>query len=209
MTIWLVVGVPGTGHHLLHDLVPIQYQSVFRQAVLQTICEPDVSLPPPPIGDHFEFAFSFPTDIPSDTLHRLDLLRYCEKYPDVIFVVARRDPVDCFMSFYRRFSNHFGNDISRALRVIEDNLIYISAQLKVLESKRVVVVDYEGLVGNPSKYEQSLGVSFSPDAEIIAPKSYTTHPDYELVSRYFSKQRRAQWDYLTNLVDKTETCCAP
>lgn len=198
----LVVGVPGTGHYLLGALLPQVQDYSFHTSLLRTVEDPGFVPCPPPPG-HLEFSSSFPTDFPEDTLYRLDLLRVHELFPETEYIFTYRDPVECVMSFYRRMGLKYDLGPWRIVKIVEDNLIYLNAQLQLLPSNSVSVVEYDRLVEDPAGVETRLGVEFSRDVELRTPRDYTDQPEYDFVRNYFTPTRRRQWAFLTGLVERS------
>jgi hypothetical protein len=207
----LVVGVPGTGHYLLGALLPQVQDYSFHVSLLRTIEDPGFVPHPPPPG-HLEYTSSFPTDYPEDTLYRLDLIRIHELYPDIEYIFTWRDPVECVMSFYRRMGLKYDLGPWRVMKIVEDNLIYLNAQLQLLPRNSLSVVEYDCVVTDPARVEGVLGVEFDRAVELRPPRDYSGAPEYDFVRNYFTPTRRRQWAFLTSLVERTRRrderrCC--
>jgi hypothetical protein len=153
----------------------------------------------------FESA-SFPYGQPRNTLRRPDILFLAETlqgWVDLRMLVLYRNPIAASYSGFRR---GFTENLLLQAKIIEDNLIFLNAQLGQCPKDIYKTLTFESFLANPRVYveplaswwqldKQELGVGLealrTPTSMDDIPK-----PDRDILETFFTLTRKQQWPLL-------------
>ena len=149
---------------------------------------------------------SFPYGRERDTLRRPDIIDTFELLSEVVEfrpIFVYRDPVSCAYSALRR---GFNKNALHQARIVEDNLLYVKAQLQACELE-FKSLSYEHFVEAPSQYQAALHDWWGVDSESFDAGIQELRPATEkneipeevkvVLDAFFSTARLNQWaDFL-------------
>ena len=146
---------------------------------------------------------SFPFNNPRNPLRRPDLVefdRLMGGIADCRYLVLYRDPVSMAASAMRR---GFTDNPYLQCKILEDNLIYIAAQMGLLGVDRYRTLCFEAFVADPERYADSLAGWWELDSDLLksgiknlrAPGSshQSSQTVQSILSGFFDGKRIEQW----------------
>lgn len=145
-----------------------------------------------------------------DCLRRPDLVGLYEAYQhtplDIKFLVMERDPIEMTLSAVRRgFAGHNGSNALEQAKWVEDSIIYIESQLKVLPQEIYFKFRYDNFVSHPEEESGRVAKFLDLSPALLNWQSIRKpfpkedlQKEREDVQKYFSPLRARQWpNYLT------------
>ena len=152
---------------------------------------------------------SFPFGNPRNAVRRPDLLELqsiFEHIAELRILALWRAPITSAYSGYRR---GFSDSLYLQSRIIEDNLIYLDAQLRSCNKERIQIINFEELINKPEPVLHKLSTFIEVDKRILmnfskrirpfgkkGPYNTAIIPEEErnFLESFFSEQRIQQWN---------------
>jgi len=229
-----LVGVEGTGHSMIRSVLkPIIGQPCFVDqgewhAQMMNFWDPDASLNQRIKGKkaieksikkyckgqytHLLDTASFPYNQPRNSLRRFDILELVDILKDfceVRLLVLYRDPISTAYSGIRR---GFVKHPYLQAQIVEDNLIFINAQLSQISPKLYKILIFEDFLDQPESHIKPLfqwwGIEELKLLEGIKfLKSPTTLDEIPIkikqcLNDFFTSSRINQWPLLTSMTNR-------
>ncbi|MDB4348388.1 hypothetical protein OAA62_00585 [bacterium] len=223
--ILLIIGVEGSGHHLMHDCLSYEGQKGIRDAdlefqlklyscdfqennlnkILQILKNRELNN-----KDFFLDNSSFPWGRPYRIVSRHDILNYYnlfEKldYCDLHFIFLTRNIKHSTFSTHKRFD--YKLRLVHTAKYQEDCLLFIISQLKILPQNKITTLDYYDVCKHPKKFETLLQNKFGhkihfDQSKIKLTTRHTEADSNELLNKFFTEQRLSQFNYIRdNLIN--------
>lgn len=219
-----LIGVEGTGHHLIQASCNYKETSPAHELILRafnTFASPEElernknKLREFLINSSQDFRHidraSYPYNRPFNPLQRYDMLEFkllLESIPDLDwgFLVLIRDPVDSTFSSWKRFDeNNKPISLYEAAKAQEANILYIQSQLLLIESSKYLVLSYEDMCHYPERITDLIKTKLkTEDVNIDPSKIYKLRKrkesiEIKFLEKFFTPTRVSQFDKLNSL----------
>lgn len=229
-----LVGVEGTGHSMIRSMLkPIIGQPYFVDqgewhSQMMNFWDPDASLKQRLKGKnaieksikkyfndlytHLLDTASFPYNQPRNSLRRFDILELIDILKDfceVRLLVLYRNPISTTYSSVRR---GFVKHPYLQAQIIEDNLIFLNAQLSQIPPELFKILIFEDFLAQPESYIKPLSqwwslneLKLQEGIEFL--KSPTTLDEIPIkikqcLNDFFTSSRINQWPLLTSMTNR-------
>jgi len=233
-TFLFLVGVEGTGHSMIRSLLkPIIDQPYFVDqgewhSWMMNFWDPEASLKQRLKGKraieksikkyckgpytHLLDTASFPYNQPRNTLRRFDILEIADILKDFCelkLLVLYRDPISTAYSGIRR---GFVKHPYLQAQIVEDNLIFINAQLSQLSQKLYKILNFEAFLEKPESHIKPLSQWWNLDESRLQEgikylKNPTKVDDIpgkikQCLEDFFTSPRINQWPILDSMSNR-------
>lgn len=229
MKLLFLVGAEGAGHHLFRSILHSHFQQPwfsFEQswhkcltdqwtAETSAECAMNTSSMRECVSrfvkksgykevTHLYENASFPFNHPRNSIRRPDLLEFDQQFNndfDIRYLIIMRNPISMTNSALKR---KFTVNPHLQCRIVEDNLLFIAAQMQAIGDEKYRVIHFEDFLSRPTEYVEALSSWWWLDQSLLRndlknirkptqiseiPKETTT-----ILSDFFSTQRNFQWD---------------
>ena len=220
MKFLFLIGVEGTGHHMIRALladylkrddfadkrfklenqiqefsrfknIKQELQRIFQWYKNQNVTHLFLSLP------------SFPYLQPRESLRRPDIIDFADLVHDSIeikYLILYRNPISATYSAIRR---GFTNNIHLQAKIVESNFIYIEKQFSQLPKEFYRVLHFEEFLDEPLLYSKKVSAWWELDEEIVLkglknlrqpllPSQIPAKPK-AILDKFFTERRIEQW----------------
>lgn len=214
-----IIGVEGSGHHLIHDCLSYEGQKGVRDAdlefqlklyscdfqennlnkILQILKNRELNN-----KDFFLDNSSFPWGRPYRIVSRHDILNYYNLFEkldrcDLHFIFLTRNIKHSTFSTHKRFDHKLR--LVHTAKYQEDCLLFIISQLKILPQNKITTLDYYDVCKHPKKFETLLQNKFGhkihfDQSKIKLTTRHTKADSNELLNKFFTEQRLSQFSYI-------------
>lgn len=188
--------------HYWNNMVEDNLQFFFNDIMMKVSQSPH---------DVFVFTPSSPYDNPRDSIRRPDILEFYKQFKkifDIRLIHTYRNPIEATYSLIRRgwfktMDPRIRNQMLYQAKIVEDNLIYHKAHLKIIGESNWKTLHYESIVQNPESFLESLAGWTNVSRDIIErglkkvtkPTEKTIPPnDLATLERFFTQERKNMWE---------------
>ena len=220
--ILFLVGVCGTGHHLLAANKKNNFHNQTLSMLFHKYFDYNIS----PLEknnvkkkildfDNFNLciAASFPYQTQTDALKYFNILEVFNLFQEMknlnyYFLVLTRDIIYSTLSIYDRWTNiSVKYSILRTKEIIENNLNIINNQIQILPKKCYMIVSYDNICNNFNKFKndfkEKTKMNFFIENSNVkkSSKIYENHPYFTLLKSYYTENNLKQFTFLYNNIN--------